>query len=103
MGPDIVPSDTAILDLLRKRDRLSVTELAEAMEVTATAVRQRLNRLMAQGYIERVVSRAGRGRPSHQYSLTSKGRRQTGSNFADLAWRSGRRSVRSGIRRFAGV
>jgi DeoR family transcriptional regulator, suf operon transcriptional repressor len=85
MGSDIIPSDTAILDLLRKRERLSVTELADAMEVTATAVRQRLTRLMAQGYIERVVSRAGRGRPSHQYSLTSKGRRQTGSNFADLA------------------
>lgn len=85
MVSDIIPSDTAILDLLRKRESLSVTELAEAMEVTATAVRQRLNRLMAQGYIERVVSRSGRGRPSHQYSLTSKGRRETGSNFADLA------------------
>jgi DeoR family suf operon transcriptional repressor len=85
MTADIIPSDTAILDLLRKRESLSVTELAEAMGVTATAVRQRLNRLMAQGYIERVVSRSGRGRPSHQYSLTSKGQRQTGSNFADLA------------------
>ncbi len=102
MGPDIVPSDTAILDLLRKQERLSVTELSEAMEVTATAVRQRLNRLMAQGYVERVVSRAGRGRPSHQYSLTDKGRRQSGSNFADLAmalWQEVRSIRETEIRR----
>ena len=29
--------------------------------------------------------RSGRGRPHHQYLLTDVGRRQTGSNFADLA------------------
>ncbi|MEX0818099.1 MAG: MarR family transcriptional regulator [Pirellulaceae bacterium] len=82
---DIIPSDIAILDLLRKSDSLSISHLASAMEVTATAVRQRLNRLMAQGYVDRAATRAGRGRPSHQYRLTAKGRRKTGSNFADLA------------------
>lgn len=82
---DIVNSDIAILDLLRKSDSLSISDLATAMGVTATAVRQRLTRLMAQGYIDREATRAGRGRPSHQYRLTSKGRRKTGSNFADLA------------------
>ena len=85
MSTEIVPSDIAILDLLRKRDALSVAELAKAMQVTATAVRQRLTRLMAQGYIERFASRAGRGRPSHSYTLTQAGRRKTGANFADLA------------------
>jgi predicted ArsR family transcriptional regulator len=85
MHDDIVPSDVAILDLLRKKDSLSVIELAEVMQVTATAVRQRLTRLMAQGYIGRETSRAGRGRPSHRYVLTQKGRRKTGANFADLA------------------
>jgi predicted ArsR family transcriptional regulator len=85
MHDEIVASDVAILDLLRKQDSLSVTELAATMEVTATAVRQRLTRLMAQGYIDRETSRAGRGRPSHRYVLTSKGRRKTGANFADLA------------------
>lgn len=84
--PDaFVPSDTAILDLLRKNDALTVTELAEAMEVTSTAVRQRLNRLMAQELVERTVSRHGRGRPLHHYKITDKGRRKAGSNFADLA------------------
>jgi predicted ArsR family transcriptional regulator len=48
-------------------------------------VRQRLVRLMAQGLILRQLARAPRGRPSHRYELTEKGRRQTGANFVDLA------------------
>lgn len=78
-------SDIGILDLLRKAGPLSVQQLAEATRVTATAVRQRLTRLMAQGMLDRDLSRASRGRPSHRYRLTEKGRRQTGANFADLA------------------
>ncbi|MBC8354111.1 MAG: MarR family transcriptional regulator [Planctomycetes bacterium] len=85
MTDDIIPSDIAILDLLRKAESLGISELATAMQVTATAVRQRLTRLMAQGYIDRETTRAGRGRPSHQYRLTTKGRRKAGSNFGDLA------------------
>jgi len=53
--------------------------------VTATAVRQRLNRLMGQGLVQRSVHRAGRGRPSHHYELSPAGRRHAGSNFSDLA------------------
>jgi DeoR family suf operon transcriptional repressor len=83
--PDLAPSDVAILDLLRKRESLTVADLADLLEVTATAVRQRLNRLMGQGFIERRASRGIRGRPSHHYVLTESGRRNTGSNFADLA------------------
>ncbi|HJN12440.1 MAG: MarR family transcriptional regulator [Pirellulaceae bacterium] len=85
MQAEIIPSDVAILDILRKRDAASVAELATWMQVTSTAVRQRLTRLMAQGYIDRITVRAGRGRPSHHYVLTKQGRRKTGSNFADLA------------------
>lgn len=85
MQVEIVPSDIAILDILRKRDTASVSELAGLLQVTSTAVRQRLTRLMAQGHIDRVTVRAGRGRPSHRYVLTKQGRRKTGSNFADLA------------------
>jgi predicted ArsR family transcriptional regulator len=83
--PQIESSDMAILDQLRERETLSVSQLSEMMQVTATAVRQRLSRLMAHGYIERNVHRAGRGRPTHRYWLTDKGRRKTGANYADLA------------------
>ncbi len=95
-------SDEQLLHLLRTSGPRSVTELAEATSVTATAVRQRLVRLRAQGLIERVAVKAERGRPSHRYSLTDKARRQAGSNFDDLAmvlWREVRDVKDPGIRR----
>jgi predicted ArsR family transcriptional regulator len=85
MTDEIVASDIVIVDLLRKHPSMTIIDLASSLEVTATAVRQRLNRLMAQGYIERSATKAGRGRPSHYYALTGKGRRKAGSNFGDLA------------------
>jgi DeoR family transcriptional regulator, suf operon transcriptional repressor len=77
-------SDRGLTDLLRRQGAMSVSELTAAMQVTATAVRQRLVRLMNQGLVEREAAKAGRGRPSHRYTLTDKGRREAGSNFADL-------------------
>jgi predicted ArsR family transcriptional regulator len=85
MTDEIVASDMVLVELLRKQGTMAVADLASALEVTATAIRQRLTRLMAQGYIERTATRAGRGRPSHSYALTGKGRRKAGSNFGDLA------------------
>ncbi len=78
-------SDVQVLDLLRQHDALSISEFASRMGVTATAVRQRLTRLMSRGLVERVTPKAVRGRPSHRYSLTEKGQRESGHNFADLA------------------
>lgn len=78
-------SDVGVLDLLRKHGPLSVAQLTATMEVTATAVRQRLTRLLAQGDIERESQKLSRGRPVHRYQLTEKGRRRAGANFADLA------------------
>jgi DeoR family suf operon transcriptional repressor len=77
-------SDRGLTDLLRRQGAMNVSELMAAMQVTATAVRQRLVRLMNQGLVEREAAKAGRGRPSHRYTLTEKARRQAGSNFADL-------------------
>lgn len=85
MATQVESSDIALLDLLRKHGPLSVAQLKAAMDVTATAVRQRLVRLLAQGDIERHTERMRRGRPVHRYGLTEKGRRRAGANFADLA------------------
>jgi predicted ArsR family transcriptional regulator len=85
MPAETYASDVGLLDLLRKSGPSSVAQLAAAMEVTATAVRQRLTRLLAQGDIERSTEHASRGRPVHRYALTEKGRRRAGANFADLA------------------
>jgi len=85
MSLEVESSDVALLDLLRKHGSLSVAQLQSPMQVTATAVRQRLVRLLAQGDIERQTERISRGRPVHRYGLTEKGRRRAGANFADLA------------------
>ena len=82
---DFVPSDVALLDLLRKTEAMTVAQLAESLQVTPTAVRQRLVRLMGQGLVARSSENVGRGRPVHHYRLTTQGRRKTGANFADLA------------------
>ena len=85
MVQHVIESDVAVLDLLRKNQAMTVSSLAKALGVTATAIRQRLTRLMEDGCIERAVVPTKRGRPQHEYTLTSKGRRQTGENFGDLA------------------
>ncbi len=64
---------------------MTVSQLADATGVTATAVRQRLNRLMGQEMLVRHSERSGRGRPTHRYGLSDRARRLAGTNFADLA------------------
>jgi DeoR family transcriptional regulator, suf operon transcriptional repressor len=78
-------SDERLLELMRSRGAISIAEAIEAGGVTATAVRQRLTRLMNQGLVERSTERRGRGRPVHRYTLTEKARRQSGHNYADLS------------------
>jgi predicted ArsR family transcriptional regulator len=89
-APDARSSDAAVVDLLRKRQALEIGELADALGVTATAVRQRLERLTKAGFIERSTVSRPRGRPAHAYRLTDAGRKLGGNNFRDLAlvlWR----------------
>ena len=106
VNPAVEHSDSGLLGLLRSKGPMGVSELAAATDVTPTAVRQRLSRLMAEGMIRREVAKAPRGRPSHRYSLTEQGVRETGSNFTDLAlalWQEVRQikdpEVRTGLLR----
>lgn len=63
-----------VLSILQRQGGVSIKDLEEALGVTATAVRQQIGGLLADGYIQQVLERAGRGRPKHVYSLTPKGR-----------------------------
>jgi DeoR family transcriptional regulator, suf operon transcriptional repressor len=102
MSTQAPTSDSGLLDLLRITGPLSVAQLADAMEVTPTAVRQRLVRLLSQKAIQRESTRHGRGRPRHNYWLTEKGLSLTGSNFTDLAmtlWQEIRQSSDPELRR----
>ena len=78
-------SDETLLNFMRREGPVTIAALVAEMGVTATAVRQRLRRLMSQGLIERRTERKSRGRPNHRYLLTEKGERTAGTNFADMA------------------
>lgn len=83
-------NDRKLIDHLRGEGGGSVGDLMKVMQVTATAVRLRLNRLMEQGYIERRLesgesAAVGRGRPSYRYHLSDKGCELSGTNYMDLA------------------
>ena len=78
-------SDETLLNFMRREGPVTISALVAEMGVTATAVRQRLRRLMSQGLIERKTERKSRGRPNHRYLLTEKGERSAGTNFADMA------------------
>ena len=80
--------DSADRDFLRRLHRqecATVQVLCDELGVTATAVRQRLNRLVAAGMVSRREVREGRGRPRHVYSVTERGLRELGDNYSELA------------------
>jgi predicted ArsR family transcriptional regulator len=85
MAQQLSDNDHEMLELLRANPSLSIGQLIEQMGVTATAVRQRLTRLMALGLVMRSPAIEGRGRPSHLYELTEKGQKAQPNNLGDLA------------------
>ncbi len=58
-------ADRDFLRRLHRRESATVHELFDDLGGTATAVRQRLGRLVAAGFVARREVREGRGRPHH--------------------------------------
>lgn len=81
----IRPIDQVVLDLLRQHHSMSIQSLTEKLEVTATAVRQRLERLVQVDLVGRRKAGVGRGRPQYQYFLTPIGMRYASASYTDLA------------------
>lgn len=95
-------NDQTIVDYLRSRPSATIGELVEFTGVTATAVRQRLSRLMEQNLVERTSAPEGRGRPTHHYSLTRFGERSAGTNYdvlVQVLWEEIRRIQDPEVRR----
>ena len=78
-------ADRSVLDLIRRHGPMTVADLAERLAVTATAVRNRLTRLVGAGMVERRAEHHGRGRPRHTYQASVEAHKQLGQNYADLA------------------
>jgi DeoR family suf operon transcriptional repressor len=67
------PTRRALLDTLKRRGEARVDDLAEALGVTVSAVRQHLTALDADGWVLHREVRAGPGRPHHLYRLSAEG------------------------------
>lgn len=81
----VVSTDRELLDLIRRRGPLTVSEMAQQLGVTGTAVRNRLSRLLGTGLVERKAEHVGRGRPRHRYQASVEAHKRLGQNYADLA------------------
>ena len=82
---DVRSVDRELLDALRSGESMGIHELIERLGVTATAVRQRIERMLEGGLVEREKVVAGRGRPTYSYHLTLLGHRRAGADHAELA------------------
>ena len=71
--------------MIRRRGPLAVPEMSKALGVTATAIRNRLTRLVSSGLVERKTESVGRGRPRHTYQASAETHKRLGQNYADLA------------------
>ena len=77
--------DRDLLVAVGRQGEATVADLTGALHVTATAVRQRVERLIGDGFIDRDKIPAGRGRPTYRYRLTIAGQKAVGAKTADLA------------------
>lgn len=90
MNSTLDQAERKFLEELRKLRSATVSDICDAIGVTATAVRQRLTPLQARGLIEREEVKTGRGRPHHTYKISDEGSKALGNNYGELAlvlWR----------------
>ncbi len=82
-GPD-TPAQR-IVNLIARRGAATVAELVAALGVTTTAVRQQVNRLVADGWLVRTQRRNGPGRPADVFALSDEARRTFGAQGDELS------------------
>ncbi|GCD98151.1 helix-turn-helix transcriptional regulator [Embleya hyalina] len=73
-----------ILRRLKGAGELRAEELAEAVGMTASGMRQQLAGLVAEGYVTHRQARLGPGRPKHVYRLTTAGENLFPRRYGDL-------------------
>ena len=80
--------DTAtwqILEYMKRNGSATIKDLEQLLGITTTAVRQHLNTLQVEGYIERKAVHIGVGRPHHIYTITEKVQEIFACHCDDLA------------------
>lgn len=74
-----------VIEFIKRNGSATIKELEDLLHVTTNAVRQHLQALQAEGYIERRQVNAGVGRPHHAYTITEKAHELFACHCDDLA------------------
>lgn len=76
-----------ILEILLKRQRSTINELAEIVDINPISVRHHISKLEAQGKVSSEEEKHGVGRPRRVYFLTNKGMEQFPHRYLTLSIR----------------
>ena len=76
-----------ILEILLKRQRCTINELAEEVEINPISVRHHISKLEAQGQVSSEEEKHGVGRPRRIYFLTNHGMEQFPHRYLTLSIR----------------
>ncbi len=74
-----------ILQLLKMRCSLTVSQLTDALNISAMGIRQHLSILEEEGLVEYHIEKKERGRPHHLYSLTEEASSLFPTTYANFA------------------
>ena len=74
-----------ILQLLKMRSNMTVSQLTEALHISAMGIRQHLSILEEEGLVEYHREKHGRGRPHHLYALTDEANSLFPTTYANFA------------------
>lgn len=72
------------LEILKQQGPLSISDIAELMEVTVEGARFHLLKLEKDGFVKSTAKAEGRGRPKQIWSLTQKGHNRFPDAHAEL-------------------
>ncbi|RYL94346.1 transcriptional regulator [Sporolactobacillus sp. THM7-4] len=85
MAIKMVGTKNKILDILKRREKLTASELSDYLQMTKMGVRKHLNVLVKDGWIKVENIRRSAGRPVQLFSLTSKADQLFPRNYEGMA------------------
>lgn len=85
--PEIKNTRERVMHTLLMRERCTINDLAEAVEINPISVRHHIAKLEAEGLVISDEERHGVGRPRRMYYLTEKGHEQFPTRYVRLTLR----------------
>jgi len=85
--PEAKSTRERVLQTMLVRERVTINELAEAVDINPISVRHHIAKLEAEALVSSDEERHGVGRPRRMYFLTEKGREQFPTRYIRLTMR----------------